>query len=144
MLRAAKGFTLLEIMVTMAIMAIVGTIAFAAYESQSRKGRRTEAIVALEQIAQAQQRFFTNENTFTASIADLKRYGIESGTSPGGHYTFTLAAGPDGLTSTFVATATPDGSQKKDSCTELSVSMTSQSPTVTRDGTPDSKTCWGN
>jgi type IV pilus assembly protein PilE len=136
--RRQRGFTLIELMVALAIIAIVGSIAFATYEDRSRKARRVEAIVALEQIAQAQQRFFTQNNTFTTDLNDLIPYGVKSDTTPNGYYDLSLEAGDGGLGANVAAVATPNKSQTKDACTELRVLSNG-----TRDGKPDRATCWG-
>lgn len=127
-------------MIALAILGIIGSIAFATFEDRSRKGRRVDAIVALERIAQAQQRFFTQNNTFTTDINDLVPYGIASGTTDGGYYDLTLEAGTGGLTAAVEVVATPVAtkSQAKDTCTELRVLSNG-----TRDGKPDRVTCWG-
>ena len=136
--KSQRGFTLIELMVTVAILAILSAIAYPLYESQSRKGKRPDGITALEKVAQAEQRYFSDANpsTFTTTVTALP--GITSATSPGGYYTITVAGDTAGIATSFVATATAIGSQASDTCTAFKLYSSGK-----RDGTPDRQTCWG-
>lgn len=134
--RSQCGFTLIELMVTVAILAILSAIAYPLYDSQSRKGKRPDGITALEKIAQAERRYLADHDTFTTTITNLP--GITSATSAGGYYALTVAGDTEGIATSFVITATPLGSQAGDSCTELKLFSSGK-----RDGTPDRQTCWG-
>ena len=116
-----KGFTLIEVMVTVAILAILSAIAYPLYESQSRKGKRPAAMALMEEVAQAEQRYFSHMNTFTATVTDLP--GIKSATSAGGYYGITVTPAAAGsIASSFVVTAEPlTTDQKKDSCQKLTL-----------------------
>ncbi len=117
-----RGFTLVEVMVTVAILAILSAIAYPLYESQSRKGKRPAAMALMEEVAQAEQRYFSHMNTFTTTVTDLP--GIKSATSAGGYYSITVAPAAAGsIASSFVVTADPlTADQKKDSCQKLTLS----------------------
>ncbi len=51
-----KGFTLIELMIVVAIIGILATIAYPSYQDQVRKSRRASAMIAVEEVAQAQER----------------------------------------------------------------------------------------
>jgi len=133
-----RGFTLLELMIAMAILGIISAVAFYTYDDQSRKSRRTDAVIALEMIAQAQQRFFTQNNTFTTSFVDLAGFGIESDSTTRGYYDLSMEPADGGIAVTVAVIATPTKAQAKDACTELRVLSNG-----TRNGKPDRATCWG-
>jgi type IV pilus assembly protein PilE len=122
----SKGFSLIELMVTVVIVAVLAGIAYPSYTNHLRKGQRAEAKVRLTQVAQLQERYFTEKNTYTTDIAVL--LGFTTGTviwsSPnntaGSGYQITAAAG-DGSTidKSFKLEAAPQGSQTADTCGTL-------------------------
>lgn len=131
-LRQQRGFSLLELMVAVAIMAIVSAIAWPLYEAQNRKGNRALAITALEKIAQAEQRYFTDRGTFTTELKDLP--GLSTNDYSNSRYTVAVAVNGG----TFIATATAIGAQVKDTCTAFTLDNAGR-----RNGTPSRNECWG-
>lgn len=65
-----RGFTLVELLVVVAIMGLLFAIAYPHYASFVVKARRTEAQAALLAIMQDQERYFTRHNTYLAFSAD--------------------------------------------------------------------------
>jgi type IV pilus assembly protein PilE len=61
-----KGFTLIELMIVVAIVSILAAIAYPAYTDQIRKGRRAECRSGLLQSMQQQERFYSQYNTYAA------------------------------------------------------------------------------
>src|SRR5580692_2060077 len=121
---ASSGFTLIELMVTVAIVAILATIAVTSYTSQVQKSRRTEAKSALLDLAGREERLFSTTNTYSGDEAFL---GYATVSTPmtnmpfgNGYYTLTAVA-PDpsqtvGIPS-YILKATPvaGNSQASDS-----------------------------
>ena len=135
----SAGFTLVELMVTLGIIAIVAAVAYPAYQGYSTTGRRPVSKVALSQIAMAQEKFFSNNNTYADQISSLPGFGTSDPfITEGGYYSISVAAGPtESITTSFKLTATPQGGQAGDSCTELTLDSTGA-----KGGTPSKDECW--
>lgn len=66
-----RGFTLIELMVTVAVVAILAAVAYPSYIEQVRKSRRADAKAALVAAAQLMERSYTETNSYSnATIGD--------------------------------------------------------------------------
>lgn len=99
-----SGFTLIELMIVVAIIGILAAIAYPAYQDQMRKSRRSDAHAALTQAAALQERIYMDTNQYSSDIDD-----IGGNTSPEGYYTISVT-NPGCTTnySCFTLTATPN------------------------------------
>lgn len=133
MRNSAKGFTLLELMIAVAIVAILGSIAIPAYQDSVRKGRRADAMTSLIQIQAQQEKWRANNPQYTSSLSRLGWSGTDS---VEGYYTLAISASS---ANTFTATATPKsgGPQAGDSCATFTISA--NGPDIS---TADKKKCW--
>ena len=59
-----RGFTLIELMIVVAIVAILASIAYPAYTSSILKGRRAEGRASLAELMQQQERYMTQNNCY--------------------------------------------------------------------------------
>jgi type IV pilus assembly protein PilE len=106
-----NGFTLIELMITVAIVAILVSIAFPSYRSYTIRSSRSAVQTELLQLAGLQEKIFLNSNSYAVSITAA--YSGQSNTGLGGSGTtadgrYTLAITPLAIpTQTFVITATP-------------------------------------
>lgn len=113
--RAVAGFTLIEIIIALAIVAILAAVALPQFFESMRKSRRAEGIAALTAIQQAQERWRANATTYTDDL-DALRLGNQT---PSGYYTLAIS---NTSASGYTATATAAGSQARDNrCTSLIV-----------------------
>jgi type IV pilus assembly protein PilE len=134
MMKTIRGFTLIELSITLALVVILATTAVAIYTSQILKGRRIDAINALLSISLAEERYRAANTTY-GTLAQVWN-GVTTTTE--GYYTLAIS----NVTGTsYTITATAVGQQASDtsngtSCTPLQIDVSNG--TVTK--TPTA--CW--
>ena len=95
----------------------MATIAYPAYQDSVRKARRSDGHAFLLDVMARQERFYTENNTYTSQLTQL---GFDADTdvaSPEGWYTVAATQCPApnaGLTNCVLLTATPQGAQNDD------------------------------
>jgi type IV pilus assembly protein PilE len=85
-IKKIRGFTLIELMIVVAIVAILGAVAYPAYLDSVRKGKRAEGRAALMEMLQQQERYMTQNNTYYA-IATAGQQNIPFKTFSGSQLT---------------------------------------------------------
>jgi type IV pilus assembly protein PilE len=115
--RRRRGFTLIELMITIAIAAVLASIAIPAYNMYIRKARRTDARTALQDMAALEERYFSTQNIYSATTTDLGYGGAWPVTVGNGYYqilapvivpaTAPTALAPGGTPATYTLTAVP-------------------------------------
>lgn len=120
-----RGFTLIELMIVVAILGILSAIALPAYQQSVRSGARSEAQSLLVQVAANQERFYSDNNSYSTNADPLASPAVATLTSESGLYEVEVEACGSGTIATcFVATATPQDTQTADSCTTLTITNT--------------------
>jgi type IV pilus assembly protein PilE len=99
----SRGFTLIELVVVLAIIGILAAIAYPMYQNQVRKSNRAAAQAALMDIANKQQFYLSSQRQYASSYADL---GVTLSNEVTRFYTIAVAPA-DGTPPTFTVTATP-------------------------------------
>ena len=129
-----RGFTLIELMITVAIVAILAAIAYPSYSAYIRKGKRATAQAALMDLAAKEQSYLLDRRVYTTVLADT---GFVTPAEIQAAYTISVACIPADC-SGFRATATPIPGSSQDVSSEL---------TMTIDNTgvkaPDASGYWG-
>lgn len=95
--RGVRGFTLVEMMIVVAIIGVIAAIAIPGFMQYVYKARRTEALVALQVINDLQTLEFGNTGRYSNSFVELG-FNVDGGellndsTVQGDHYTYTVEA----------------------------------------------------
>ncbi|MDE2083697.1 MAG: prepilin-type N-terminal cleavage/methylation domain-containing protein [Xanthomonadaceae bacterium] len=120
------GFTLLELMIVVVVIAVLASLAYFNYSRYAFRARRSDGQSLLQNLAAAEERYYTNFNNYTTSITGAAPTGLgfSSVTSPKGYY--TAAAFVASANQTYTLIATPVGPQASDQCGALSLTNTGQ------------------
>ena len=128
----SRGFTLIELVIALAIVAILVRIAFPSYQAYVVRSSRQAAQSELVALANAQEKIFLNDNAyvFDPATSVKKAYtgksdgglGVTSEKSKDGRYKYSVAA----TATTFTLTATPTGAQYAGDPLPLTISETGQ------------------
>jgi type IV pilus assembly protein PilE len=148
------GFTLIELMIAVAIVGILATIAATSYQRQVIQSHRTDARTALLDLAGREEKLFSTTNAYSA-FPSVLGYGTATtavsfpvGSSNGTNYYNVLITTPDPAQpanpNSYTITATPISSSPQaadTTCTSLSVNQLGQ-----QTATPpaNAATCWSN
>lgn len=117
---ANKGFTLVELMVAVAIIGILASIVVPSYQDYLRKGRRAAAQSVLMDVAQKQQQYLLDSRSYASDLSTLN-ISVPSDVSQ--YYAISLTAG-DSAPPTFTATATPNSGTDQASDPTLTIDNT--------------------
>jgi type IV pilus assembly protein PilE len=145
-----RGFTLIEVLVTLIIIGILAAMALPSFEASIRKGRRSDAFTSLSAVQQAQERWRGNNANYTSDFSAAPTgLGISS-TTASGYYTITATA-VSATGYTGLATAVSGTSQASDdNCKVMGVRMNggnvvygSGAASIDFDASsPDTGKCW--
>jgi len=102
--RAASGFTLIELMITVAIIGILAAIAYPSYQDYVRRSVRAAAQSHMLAIAARQEQFLLDRKTYTATLGS-GGLNLTAPAETAGRYTFAAVVSTTPLTYTITATA---------------------------------------
>jgi type IV pilus assembly protein PilE len=133
------GFTLLELMIVVAIIGVLAMMALPSYEGYLQRARRADAQSFLMEVASRQQHFLVDRRAYGTSITAAPNVGGLGMTIPDSvsfHYDVGLAVDNRVRPPTFSVSATPKGKQAQDPCQALAID---QNGSKTKTGTG---LCW--
>lgn len=100
--KTQKGFTLIEILIAVAIVSILAAIAYPSYKEYINRGNRSEGQALLNDTAAAQERYYAQNFVYITVNANVGNLNTRT-TSSTGKYTLSVGAGDGG----YLLTATP-------------------------------------
>jgi len=137
-----KGFTLVEMLVVVAVISILASLAYPSYTDYLRKSRRIDAYTAIQQVAAAQERFYASRRQYASFADPFNSTGAMQ--SPDGFYTVAVVA--DNVARSYEITATPVSTKAQSSdskCKTISLSSNGhKSSTGTLDDLSRGIECW--
>jgi type IV pilus assembly protein PilE len=141
-----RGFTLMELMITVAIIGILLAVAVPSYQEYLRRANRADAKALLMEASQFMERFYTTNNTYVTppnpAATDMPDNAFK--VSPKGKtgidvkYDLTFTAAP--TATAYVIQAVPANSQGADKCGTLTISNTGAQ--TAKKGGVDVPDCW--
>jgi type IV pilus assembly protein PilE len=142
------GFTLIELMVAIAIIAILAAIALPSYQEHLLKAKRTEGKTALLKALQLEERWYTSNGTYVSDLGPL--FGLGAGVKPKsgedptqGNYELTAAqTDANGLQQGVTITATPTGTFSDPWCGVLTINSLGVKTFASTNAKGTKDICW--
>ena len=131
MKRYAQGFTLIELMIAVAIIAIISAIGYPSYQDSVRKANRADAMDVMLDTAQRLERCYTSYGSYNNTNCTVPA----SVNSKKAHYTVAVTTAP--ATYRLTATAVSAQQLKDTPCVTFVLEHTGK-----KTSTPAGNTCW--
>lgn len=128
------GFSLIELLVALAIIGVIGAVAYPSYISYLQKGRRADAQIALTKGAALLEKKYYEDGNYTTVASSI----WANGKSAQGYYSMSISTDDCGGSPCFILTATATGAQAKDTdCKTLTLDSREN-----KGSTGDGSDCW--
>ena len=140
-----RGFSLVELMVVVAILGVIVTLAYPSYRDTVLRGRRTEATRALIDVADRMTEYFIDNKTYTDNLLALG-LGTDPFITDNGYYSLTVRDNGGGgacpIATCFELDATPIGTQADDDdCAEIQFNSSGVKAAFADDNSQNNS-CW--
>ena len=130
------GFTLIELVITIAIIAILATIAYPSYVNYIYRSHRADGLSTLSQMQLILERCYAQSFSYSAACPARPSFPVNS---PQNYYSVNLS---NLGASTYTLTATAQGTQVNDTtCASMSINQANVKTAVNSGGTTESQ-CW--
>lgn len=120
-MRRIRGFTLIELMITVAIVAILVAIAYPSYDSYMKRARRSAAQQLMQEIATKQGQYLLDARGYNATIGGANSLNVRSrdtwtcaATCTNAYYTISATVDNAATPPSYTITGAPAGSQVSD------------------------------
>lgn len=119
------GFTLIEVMIVVAILGILSAIAFPSYQEHVRKARRVDAQTALMELSQFMERYYTSNGRYLSTQNKAPTLPFTESPKDSTSKSYRLGFADDSPTASgYVLEAVPQGAMLNDTCGTLTLSNT--------------------
>ncbi|MBH2033064.1 MAG: type IV pilin protein [Pseudomonadales bacterium] len=135
-----EGFTLIEMMVVVAVMAILAAIAMPSYQEYLLRAHRADGIALLNEVAARQERHYAQNNRYVIADDDVAELSLRNaGVSDSGYYQLSLAEGGDDDGGYVLTAIALDGQAADTDCLNLILSGAGERGVT---GTAGAADCW--
>lgn len=140
-IRGIGGYSLIELMIAVAIVGILAAVVYPSYTDGVNRGRRAEAMTELARIAMLQEQYYADHRTYATDMTDLG-LSADPYVTENGYYSIDTAA-VTAITSDFIITATAAGLQASadSECTSFTWNYLGQK-TAKKGSLDNTNECW--
>lgn len=141
--KSSTGFTLIEVMIVVAIVGILAAVAYPSYQEHVRKAKRADAQAALMELSQFMERHYTSNGRYLKTDGDAPDLPFGEAPKDGGSKSYDLAFEAGSPTAnSYVLEAIPTGSMANDSCGTLTLSNTGAKGLKDQEAGTTTSDCW--
>ena len=134
MIKKTRGFTLIELMIVLAVLSIIVAVGYPSYLEQVKKSRRAEGMGQLLELADRMERAYSDQGTYPTSVSE-----VYVATTDGGLYTLSIVTANN---ISFIVSATPTSAKGQDTDKCHTFTLTSLGDKSVSGGSLGTGDCW--